>query len=192
MKNIVILIVFIMTALSASGQCFNIHKMIEASGLYRSKLDFSKEVVLKKGDIHVYKDFVLIAEMDNAIIRKISKGQNLSDLKELLEIDILDYYYTEENGIPYSEIRSLRDSISLPNTFFFYAFYGQEYIIFSEINFRSIEWENDEFWEEISKFDLKGFEISDFPARVRFYTFKCGELGELIHIRTDQYATFCW
>ena len=190
MRIIVILVAFIMTALSVSGQCFNIHKMIEASGLYRSKLDFSKEVVLKKGDIHVFKDFVLINDADMGILKKIEKGQTLSKLKELIELDTLELMYSRQKGVPIKELIELKDSIRLPSTFFFYTFYNLDYIIFAEINFR--DWNDGDLLEAYEDFEAYGFEISALPARVNIYTFKCGELGELIHIRTDDYGTYCW
>lgn len=190
MKSILVIAVFLYTVLSASGQCSDIRSMIASSEFL--KLDLNKEIVYEKGVIQVYKEFVFINDDERGILREINRGRNLKELYDLMELDSIDYIIERDKDVPLEDLMVIRDSIPLPNRFYFYTIYNSEFVVIASINFRSYEWEDDGIWEEFKKHDLSGFEISAIPARVDLLTFKCDGKGNLIHLKTDTYPTFCW
>ena len=189
MKNILVIAVFLYTALSIYGQCSDIRTMIESNDFL--KLDLKKEIVYEKGVIQVYKDFVFINDVERGLLREINYGRNLKNIYNLLNLDSIDYIIERDKDVPLEDLMVIRDSIPLPNRFYFYTIYNSEFVVIARLLFSSSEWEDDKVWEEFSEMDLEGFEISAFPARLHFYTFKCDEKGNLVYIRTDDYTTIC-
>lgn len=189
MKIIIVILLFLITVLSTYGQCSDIRSMIVSSEFL--DLDLNKEKVYEKGVIQVYKDFVFINDDEKGLLREINYGRNLKNIYNLLNLDSIDYSIEEDKDVPINDLIAIRDSIPLPRKFYFYTIYNLEFVIIAEINFRSYEWENDEVWKQFSEMDIEGFEISAFPSRLHFYTFKCDGKGNIVYLRTDEYTTIC-
>ncbi|PKL80823.1 MAG: hypothetical protein CVV25_02595 [Ignavibacteriae bacterium HGW-Ignavibacteriae-4] len=185
-----IIISTIFSWIPAHSSCYNIHKLLEVTSLYGRTIDFNKEIIFEKGRIQVFKDFVLVKGIDSGILEKIEKGNLLLDLKNLLKIDTLDISYNRQKGVPIKELAALNDSVSIPNTIYFYAEYELEFIVFAEVVFNEDIWKNGEILNNYKELELNGFEISNINTWVGLYTFRCDEKGELHHIRTDTYATY--
>ncbi|MER3329777.1 MAG: hypothetical protein RIF34_09390 [Candidatus Kapaibacterium sp.] len=137
MKSIIIIIIFLITTLSASGQCSNIRKMIVSSDFL--DLDLNNEKVYEKGVFQVYKDFVFINDDERGLLREVNYGRNLKNIYNLLNLDSIDYSIEEDNDVPIDDLITIRDSIPLPRKFYFYTVYNVEFVIIAEINFRSYE-----------------------------------------------------
>lgn len=163
--------------------------MIEVSDLYRTTLDFNKEIVFEKDDVIICEDFVLMNVFDSGILKEIERGNSLSDLKNTIGLDTLDYMHDRLKGIPIIDLLMMTSDMSLPSTFFLHTFYN-EFTIFAEVRFIESTWNEGKILKELVDSDWYGFSISYVHAKVNLFTFKCDEKGQMKYIRKDTYATF--
>jgi hypothetical protein len=151
--------------------CFDIHELIKYTNVYRTNLAFDDEVVIKREDFEIYKDFIYIKDPESRILETI-KNDTSNFIREEIGLDTSDsevkYYYD------LYELSTLLDSNSTLNTMIFYSVF-KDYIILVEV-YNSVS-KNFTLYDKIdfvlNELNLNGFSISQIDAVNSYHLFKC-------------------
>jgi hypothetical protein len=136
--------------------CFNIHKFIERSKLYKSNLSLNYERKERIKEFEIYSDFIIVKKHDDLIVKEIITRNELFDLRE--ELDLEDNYLGQVTylNIDYKKLDKSKFKHNLPETYFFYTKLV-DYWLFAEVSFPEYSWSSNKFFSKVLHNNKNGF-----------------------------------
>ncbi len=140
------------------SEFFDINKLLAKTRLFRNNISVKIDELARISNFSIYKDFIYVERQDYTILESIILDNKLVELRELLEIDTLEYFQKKAPRIIYRELYYTDVNISIPNTFLFHVFY-KDFIIIAEVTFKDYEWNKSISLYKFHRENIKGFQI---------------------------------